>query len=207
MFRGSGSRPSLLPLQLGEAGAGRPCERLCEQTGLNCCIARPANVTGRGSLPWVTVVSAALAQKAPIIVDGGLGDAGLIHVKDVASALIRLAEHVSVGKPTMSVPTWRSAGIGTSATSLMRWAYRCLRELPRAPGRTGPTRRRPGALSNAKRIPEHTAGHARPHRFRQPIPELAYPQRDRLGTASELSRNNRGNPQIVCASINAMGGS
>jgi len=66
--------------------------------GLNCCIARPANVTGRGSLPWVTVVSAALAQKAPIIVDGGLGDAGLIHVKDVASALIRLAEHGKRGK-------------------------------------------------------------------------------------------------------------
>ena len=60
--------------------------------GANCCIARPANVYGVGSLPWVNVVAAALHAGAPIIVDEGAGNAGLVHVEDIATGLLTLAE-------------------------------------------------------------------------------------------------------------------
>lgn len=65
----------------------------CEECGLDGCIARPANVFGPGSVPWVDVVCAALKAQMPIVVDGGTGNASLIAVQDVASALVTLAEH------------------------------------------------------------------------------------------------------------------
>jgi nucleoside-diphosphate-sugar epimerase len=64
----------------------------CAEFDLDGCIARPANVFGPGSLPWVGVVCAALKAQMPIVVDGGSGNASLIAVQDVASALVSLAE-------------------------------------------------------------------------------------------------------------------
>ncbi len=65
--------------------------RYAQELDADCCIARPANVYGAGSFPWVDVVAAALRAEAPLIVDGGQGNAGLVHVNDVATALVALA--------------------------------------------------------------------------------------------------------------------
>lgn len=59
--------------------------------GLNASIARPANVTGAGSVPWVDVVVTALRLGAPLLVDDGTGNAGLVHARDVATGLIAIA--------------------------------------------------------------------------------------------------------------------
>jgi nucleoside-diphosphate-sugar epimerase len=65
---------------------------------LHASIARPANVTGSGSLPWVDVVVAALELGAPIVVNGGAGTAGLVHAHDVATGLIAIASKGRAGE-------------------------------------------------------------------------------------------------------------
>lgn len=70
----------------------------CAKFALDGCIARPANVFGPRSVPWVGVVCAALKAQMPIVVDGGSGNASLIAVQDVASALVTLAEQGRCGQ-------------------------------------------------------------------------------------------------------------
>ena len=72
--------------------------RYVNEHGLNASIARPANVYGTGSMPWVDVVIAALQLGAPLIVDGGSGNAGLVHAGDVAAGLIAIATSGSAGE-------------------------------------------------------------------------------------------------------------
>lgn len=62
-----------------------------EKYKLPVTVIRPANVYGAGSLPWVDVVIAAMKASAPILVDEGMGDAGLVHVDNLADAIILCA--------------------------------------------------------------------------------------------------------------------
>ncbi len=72
--------------------------RYVNEHGLHASIARPANVTGAGSLPWVDVVIAALKLGAPLIVDAGTGNSGLVHAGDVATGLIAIAARGGAGE-------------------------------------------------------------------------------------------------------------
>jgi len=72
--------------------------RYVNEHGLHASIARPANVYGAGSMPWVDVVTAALQLGAPLIVDGGVGNAGLVHASDVATGLIAIASRGGAGE-------------------------------------------------------------------------------------------------------------
>jgi len=49
-------------------------------------------------MPWVDVVTAALQLGAPLIVDGGVGNAGLVHAGDVATGLIAIASRGGAGE-------------------------------------------------------------------------------------------------------------
>ena len=59
--------------------------------GVRSTVVRPANVYGAGSVPWVDVVVSALKLGAPIVVDEGEGNSGLIHAGNLADALIATA--------------------------------------------------------------------------------------------------------------------
>lgn len=59
--------------------------------GVRSTVVRPANVYGVGSIPWVDVVVSALKLGAPIVVDEGEGNSGLIHAGNLAEALIATA--------------------------------------------------------------------------------------------------------------------
>jgi nucleoside-diphosphate-sugar epimerase len=68
------------------------------ERGLAVTVVRPANVYGVGSVPWVDVVVAALRARAPLLVDGGGGNAGLVHVANLADALVLAArDRAAVG--------------------------------------------------------------------------------------------------------------
>ncbi len=63
------------------------------ERGLAVTVVRPGNVYGAGSVPWVDVVIAALRAGAPLLVDGGTGNAGLVHAANLADALLLVAAH------------------------------------------------------------------------------------------------------------------
>lgn len=59
--------------------------------GADIRIVRPANVYGAGSRNWVDEVIRVLASGAPTLVDGGVQDAGLVHVENVVDVMLRAA--------------------------------------------------------------------------------------------------------------------
>lgn len=73
------------------AAVGCSRTRSCTARGLAVTVVRPANVYGVGSLPWIDVVVAALRARVPLLVDGGTGNAGLVHVANLADALVLAA--------------------------------------------------------------------------------------------------------------------
>lgn len=60
--------------------------------GQDVRIVRPANVYGPGSRPWVDETVRLLRRGAPVLVDGGRGNAGLVWVGHVADVLALAAE-------------------------------------------------------------------------------------------------------------------
>lgn len=78
----------------GRAKQGQ--ERLARRfhaDGGQVCVVRPANIIGPGSGPWVRDVAQALRQGLPALVDGGLGNAALAGVDNVADFLLHVAAH------------------------------------------------------------------------------------------------------------------
>ena len=70
-----------------------------EDNGLAVTIVRPANVYGVGSGPWVEGMLALIAAGAIAVVGEGSGNAGLVHVDNVADALrLLLHNNASVGR-------------------------------------------------------------------------------------------------------------
>ncbi len=67
------------------------CHYYARERGARVTIARPANVIGAESAPWLGWIVPMLQAGIPLIVDEGKGNAGLIHARDVASALLLLA--------------------------------------------------------------------------------------------------------------------
>jgi nucleoside-diphosphate-sugar epimerase len=57
--------------------------------GADIRIVRPANVYGAGSRIWLDEVVKVLAAGAPVLIDGGGQNAGLVHVDNVADVLLR----------------------------------------------------------------------------------------------------------------------
>jgi nucleoside-diphosphate-sugar epimerase len=67
-------------------------ERLAREAlaaGADIRIVRPANVYGPGSRIWLEEVVKVLATGAPVLIDGGRQNAGLVHVDSVADVLLR----------------------------------------------------------------------------------------------------------------------
>jgi nucleoside-diphosphate-sugar epimerase len=59
--------------------------------GTDVRIVRPANVFGPGSRVWVDEVIRLLRTGTPTLIDGGRGNAGLVHVDNVVDILVRAA--------------------------------------------------------------------------------------------------------------------
>jgi UDP-glucose 4-epimerase len=93
-----GHGPQYSPYCLAKQEQENITLRYVNEHGLRASIARPANVTGAGSLPWVDVVGSALQLGVPLIVDGGTGNAGLVHANDVATGLIAIAARGGIGE-------------------------------------------------------------------------------------------------------------
>ena len=62
-----------------------------EATGLEVVIVRPSNVYGVGSGPWVEGILAMIEADLLAVLDEGSGNAGLLHVDNLADALLLLA--------------------------------------------------------------------------------------------------------------------
>jgi nucleoside-diphosphate-sugar epimerase len=80
--------------------------------GVPVCIVRPANIIGPGSGPWVIDAAAALRQGLPALIGGGMGNAALAGVDNVASFLRHAASHPDAWGQTFHVhdglsATWR----------------------------------------------------------------------------------------------------
>ena len=56
--------------------------------GLDVSIVRPSNVYGIGSRPWVDIMVGLLRAGQFPLLDGGVGNAGLVHVDNLADALV-----------------------------------------------------------------------------------------------------------------------
>lgn len=61
--------------------------------GLQVCVVRPANIIGPGSGPWVIDAAEALRQGLPALIGGGLGNAALAGVDNVADFMVHAAMH------------------------------------------------------------------------------------------------------------------
>jgi len=62
---------------------------LVEKEGADIRVVRPGNVYGPGSGPWVQEAAKILLSGSPALVDGGLQNAGLAYVDNVADVLFR----------------------------------------------------------------------------------------------------------------------
>ncbi len=58
--------------------------------GLDVSVVRPSNVYGIGSRPWVDLMVGLLQAGQFPLLDGGTGNAGLVHVDNLADALVAL---------------------------------------------------------------------------------------------------------------------
>ena len=121
-------------------------ERLAREwleRGMDVRIVRPANVFGAGSRIWVDEVIRLLLERSPTLIDGGGGNAGLVHVDNVVDILIRAASDRASPGGTYNAcdeldVSWRRyfsdlasiAGAGTprSAPSWLAWPLASIME-------------------------------------------------------------------------------
>lgn len=75
------------PYGQAKQGQEKLAWRFRDQGG-QVCVVRPANIIGPGSGPWLLDAAQALRQGLPALIGGGLGNAGLAIVDNVADFLV-----------------------------------------------------------------------------------------------------------------------
>lgn len=115
--------------------------------GVQVCVVRPANIFGPGSGPWVIDAAAALRDGLPALIGGGLGNAALAGVDNVADFMIHAAMHTEAwgkafhvhddlnvtwsryfndlaklvdAKPPKSIPRWLAYLVATLTETLFK---------------------------------------------------------------------------------------
>jgi nucleoside-diphosphate-sugar epimerase len=74
--------------------------------GLKLTMIRPGNVIGAGCRPWVRDLVREIRRKTPALIDGGRGNAGLIHVDNLVDLFVRAASPNAIGRAYNACDEW-----------------------------------------------------------------------------------------------------
>jgi nucleoside-diphosphate-sugar epimerase len=74
--------------------------------GLKRTMIRPGNVIGAGCRPWVRDLVREIRRKTPALIDGGKGNAGLIHVDNLVDLFMRAASPNAIGCAYNACDDW-----------------------------------------------------------------------------------------------------
>ncbi|MDX2136844.1 MAG: NAD-dependent epimerase/dehydratase family protein [Chloroflexota bacterium] len=74
--------------------------------GLKLTMIRPGNVIGAGCRPWVRDLVREIRRKTPALIDGGKGNAGLIHVDNLVDLFVRAALPAAIGRAYNACDEW-----------------------------------------------------------------------------------------------------